>query len=169
MRGVIAVVGSATVLAGILGGCGGGLPAYPNSKACGIPAGRISDVLGTDHFRTTTKGNTLPPREGVSFECSVDLEDDDDLVTVLAERTSFDILAQQQKMIAAADEQFTVAGAPAGVDVGDHGFTGRWTCAQRVPGGTMRVYVTAGKKTTAAHREALLSAVAERASQGCSG
>jgi hypothetical protein len=90
-------------------------------------------------------------------------------VTVLAERTSGDVLVQQQQTIAAADEQLTVAGAPAGIDVASDSFTGRWTCAKRLPSGTMRVYVTSGRRATAEQRKALLSAVAERASEACGG
>ena len=170
MRRVAAALGCAALLSGTLGGCGGGIPSYSKSKACGVPVERISAVLGTDHFHTVTRGDTLPPRDvvGASFRCSVDLEDRDDMVTVLAERTGVDELAQLKQKIATADEQFTVAGAPAGVDVAADSFTGTWTCAHRVPGeGTMRIYVTAGKKATAADRKALVSAVAERASQAC--
>ena len=167
MRGVLVAISSAALLLGALSGCGGDVPSYSKSKACGIPADQISAVLGTDHFHTVTRGNTLPPREGVTFRCSVNTEDRDDMVTVTAERTSPDVLAQQQQMIASADERFTVAGAPAGIDVSSDSFTGRWTCAQRVPDGTMRVYVTAGKKATAAERKALLSAAAERSSEAC--
>lgn len=167
MRGVVVTISSAAVLAGSLTGCGGGVPSYSKSKACGVPTDRISAVLGTDHFHTVTRGDTLPPGESVTFRCSVNLEDRDDMVTVTAERTSPDVLAQQQQKIAEADEQFTVAGAPAGVDVTSDAFTGRWTCAERLPSGTMRVYVTAGEKATAAERKALLSAVAERASEAC--
>ena len=117
MRGVLVAVGSAALLLGALSGCGGDVPSYSKSKACGVPADQISAVLGTDHFHTVTRGNTLPPREGVTFRCSVNTEDRDDMVTVTAERTSSDVLAQPQQMIASADERFSVAGAPAGIDV----------------------------------------------------
>jgi hypothetical protein len=166
MRGLVVAISSATLLAGVLGGCGG-VPSYSGSKACGVPVERISAVLGTDHFHTVTRGGTLPPRTGVTFRCSVDLEDRDDMVTVTAERTSSEIMTQQQQTIAAADERFTVAGAAAGIDVASHSFSGRWTCPERSPDGTMRVYVTAGEKATAAQRKALLRDVAQRASTAC--
>jgi hypothetical protein len=149
-----------------LSGCGG-FSKYSRSKACGVPTGDVSAVVGTDRFHTTTRGETIPPVTGTSFTCSVNLLDRDGVLTVTAERLAGDVLARYREQIVDADEQFTVAGGPAGIEVTDSGFTGRWMCEQQGRAGAMRIHVRADTKASAAERRALVTAVAERAGAAC--
>lgn len=162
-------IGTMLVLAVVTTGCSAtGYSAYSRSKACGVATELISDVLGTDEFHTVTRGDSMRPTTS-GFACDVNLADQDDILTVTVDRESVDRVPAYAKAIADADDRFTAAGAGAGIDVSEGGFTGRWMCADPSPDGTLRIYVTAGKHGSAAQRRALVSAVAERVGPACTG
>lgn len=158
---VLATAGVALALT--LAGCGGDdYPSYTKSKACSVPTQSIVDVLGTDHFHTRTKGGPLPVTTQPSFQCNVDLsEEERDIIAVTAGAVSSDTAASTRKQIAAADETFAVGEGQVGVKLSGTSFKGYWLCD------TMSAYVDASpdRKTTAAQRKALLTEVAEAA--GC--
>jgi hypothetical protein len=158
---VLAVTSVALVLT--LAGCGGDdYPSYGKDKACGVPTKRLVDVLGTDQFHTRTKGGPLPVTTQPSFQCNVDLsEEKRDVVSVTAGAVSSDTAESTRRVIAGADEKFTVSEGQVGITRSGTSFKGYWLC------GTMSAYVDASpdRKTTADQRQALLTALAEAA--GC--
>ncbi len=160
-----------TALVGAVGltGCAStGFAPYSRGQACGVPTDTIAAVLGTDEFHTRTTGRTLPPTATrPTFVCDVSLWDRDRALSVSADRLSSGQLPAYAEQIAAAPEQFTVAGGTVGIEVTEDGFTGRWTCGEQSLGGTMRIHVTSGEKATAVERRALVTAVAERAGTAC--
>jgi hypothetical protein len=160
----IPVLAAAGVLLALtLAGCGGDdYPSYTKSKACGVPRQSIVDVVGTDHFHTRTKGGPLPVTTQPSYQCNVDLsEDERDVVAVTASAVSSGTAASTRKQIADADETFSVDEGTAGLTLSGTSFKGYWLC------GTMSAYVDASpdRKTTAAERRTLLTEVARAA--GC--
>lgn len=127
-------------------------------------------MLSTDEFHTRTAGRTLPPPTSrPAFVCDVNLMGRDDVLSVRADWLSSQKLPAYAARIAVADEQFTVAGAPVGIDVTEDGFTGRWTCTGQSAEGTMRIRVTSDERATAADRRALVTTVAEKAAAACTG
>lgn len=167
MRPVAVLAVLAAVAA--LPSCGGDdYPSYPQSKACGVPAGTVTDVVGTDHYKTVTKGEALPPTSVRSFSCSVNRADRRDVVSVMAKLASPNDIAARKDQIAAADQQLSVAGGQAGIDVRDQGFTAIWVCGKEDPNGTITASVDAGDTSAnAKERQALVTAVAEQAGTAC--
>jgi hypothetical protein len=163
MRRLAAVGVSATVLVGLLTGCGSDeYPSYSKAKACSVPAEKISAVVGTDHFATRTKGGPLPLTTQPFFDCSVNLsEEQQDVVAVTAYKLSAKDQASRRKQIAETDEQFTVGRVSAGVKLSEGGFSGYMLC------GAVAASVQAGpdRAVSEAERKALVTAVAEAA--GC--
>ncbi|MEO7351884.1 MAG: hypothetical protein ABIR34_04565 [Marmoricola sp.] len=159
------------VVAAGLAGCGGeDFPSYPNSKACGVSAKRVQAVVGTDHYKTQTKGDALPPTSSPLFSCSVNLADHPNVLIVTARLRSFDKVATAKKQIAASDEKFTVGAGHAGIEVIGDAFTALWVCETLDKSGTMTASVDGGHVgASAAERRALVTAVAEKAGAGCEG
>jgi len=167
MRAVVVLAALAAAVG--LAGCGGDdYPSYSGSKACGVPAATVTDVVGTDQYKTVTRGEALPPTGVRSFSCSVNRADQKNAVTVMAKLASFDDIDSRKKQIAAADETFSVAGGQAGIDVNGQDFTALWVCDTNDPNGTITASVTAGDtKASAEQRRALVTAVAEAAGTAC--
>jgi hypothetical protein len=167
MRPVAAVAALAAVI--WLSGCGGDdVPSYSGSKACGVSADKITDVVGTDHYKTVTKGQDLPPTGVRSFTCSVSTADRKNVVTVMAKLASPNDIANRKQQITASDETFAVAGGQAGIDVHGSDFTALWVCDTNDPNGTITASVDGGDtKASSAQRRALVTAVAEQAGTAC--
>jgi hypothetical protein len=164
----VAVLAALAAVVGV-SGCGGDdYPSYSGSKACGVPAATVTDVVGTDQYKTVTKGESLPPTGVRPFSCSVNLADRKNAVTVTAKLASFNDIANRKKQIAASEEKFSVAGGQAGVDVHGQDFTALWVCDTNDPDGTITATVTAGDtKASAEQRRALVTTVAEEAGTAC--
>lgn len=148
-------------------GCGG-YPSYPESNACGVPATLVEAVVGTDQFKTETKGDALPPTSSPQFSCAVNLEGQSMVLNVSARPRSTDKVAQAKQQIAASEEKFAVGEGQAGIKVDGKDFRAVWVCDTVDPDGTMTAYVDASDTHGGASaRKALVTAVAEKASTAC--
>jgi hypothetical protein len=167
MRPVVVLAALAVVVG--VSGCGGDdYSSYSGSKACGVPAATVTDVVGTDEYKTVTKGEALPPTGVRSYSCSVNLADRKNALTVSAKRASFNDIDNRKRQIAASDEKFPVAGGQAGIDVHGQDFTALWVCDTKDPDGTITASVSAGDtQASAQQRRALVTTVAEEAGTAC--